>query len=130
MFELIRFILFLLLFTGCKEEFPTYTAYCQEGTFTLPCLHYSVLDPKDKIRLQDAFGLEEVLSCPYRVELIRYAVGKCNNPVVKSVGSDYNGYVRVEVKKGFKCYHKIQSDYNADEDAALSRVLKKIKKLY
>ena len=130
MFKITYFIFFLFLFTGCKEEFPTYTAYCQEDTFTLPCLHYSVLDPKDKIRLQDAFGLGEVLSCPYRVELIRYTVGKCNNPVVKSVGSDYNGYVRVEVKKGFKCYHKIQSDYKEDADAAFTRVLKKIKMLY
>ena len=130
MYKVLLSLLFLFLFTSCKEEFPTYTAYCQEEAVTLPCLHYSVLDPKDKARLQDAFELNEVSDCPYRVELIRYAVGNCNNPVVKSVGGDYNGYVRVEVKKGFKCYHKIQSDYKEDEDAALERVLKKIKMLY
>jgi len=127
MFQFIYFILFLLLFTGCKEEFPTYTAHCQEDSFTLPCLHYAVLDPEDKMRLQDAFGFEERASCPYRVELIRYTVGNCNNPVVKSVGSDFNGYVRVEVKKGFKCYYKIQSDYKDDVNAAFARVLKSVK---
>jgi hypothetical protein len=127
MFKLTRFILFLLLFTGCKEEFPAYSTTCQEDTLTLPCLHYSVLDLKDKMRLQDAFGFEEDRHCPYRVELIRYAVGNCNNPVVKSVGSDLYGYVRVEVKKGFKCYYKIQSDYTYDVDAAFERILKKVK---
>jgi len=124
--------LFLLLFvvSGCKEEFPVYAAYDQEEPLSLNCLHYSVLDPKEKQLLEDAFGLAEDKHCPYRVELIRYAVGNCNNPVVKSVGGDYNGYIRVEIKKGFKCYDKIQSDYKEDENAAFERVLKKIKILY
>ena len=129
---LLSLSLFLLLFvvSGCKEEFPVYAAFDQEGPLSLNCLQYSVLDLKEKQQLEDAFGLAEDRHCPYRVELIRYAVGNCNNPVVKSVGGDYNGYIRVEIKKGFKCYDKIQSDYKEDENAAFERVLKKIKMLY
>ena len=126
---LLSLVLFLLLFvvSGCKEEFPVYATYDQEKPLSLNCLQYSVLDLKDKQKLEDAFGFEEDRHCPYRVELIRYAVGNCNNPVVKSMGSDFNGYVRVEVKKGFKCYYKIQSDYKDDVDAAFARILKKVK---
>ena len=129
--RILPLLLFLIFFlSGCKEEFPTYSGYDTEEPLSLNCLQYSVLDPQDKQRLEDAFGLEEDAHCPYRVELIRYAVGNCNNPVVKSVGGDYNGYIRVEVKKGFKCYHKIQSDYKEDENAAFERVLNKIRTIY
>ena len=48
------------------------------------------------------------------------------NPIVKSIGSDFDGYIRIEIKKGFKCYYKVQSDFKSDENAAFERVLKKI----
>jgi hypothetical protein len=63
------------------------------------------------------------------VELTRYHIGACDNPAVKSLGSDFNGYVRLEIKKSFKCHYKVQSDFKNDEDAAFERVLKKISEL-
>ena len=77
--------------------------------------------------IEKSFGIEEDEACPYRVELIKYHIGNCNNPIVKSVGSDFDGYIRIEIKKGFKCYYKVQSDFKNDENAAFERVLKKIK---
>jgi len=121
------FLSLLLLLAGCKEEFPTYASFCSQEERIFPCLHYAVFDVKDKQRLQNAFGIVDTENCPYRVELIKYHVGCCNNPVVKSTGGDFNGYVRVEVKKGFKCYYKIQSDYKDDVNAAFERVLEKAK---
>ena len=85
-----------------------------------------VFNSQDKERLQRSFGLQDDDQCSYRVELTRYHVGDCNNPVVKSVGGDLNGYVRVEVKKGFKCYYKVQSDYKNEVSAAFERVLKRV----
>jgi hypothetical protein len=119
----------LVLFSGCREDFPTYSGFCdQNGTKTLQCLHYAVLDKKDKTSLEKHFGITDDPKCPYRVELSRYHVGDCNNPVVKSVGSDFDGYVRIEIKKGFACYYKVQSDFKNDEEAALERVLVRFKK--
>ena len=118
----------LLLFTGCQEDFPTYSTFCNEKNIApLECLHYSVFDKQDKDLLQKHFGLPNDPGCSYRVELTKYHVGSCNNPIVKSTGSDFNGYVRIEIKKGFKCYYKVQSDYKNDADAAFERVLKKVK---
>ena len=78
--------------------------------------------------METILGYPNSPDCPYRLELIKYQVKTCNNPVVKSVGSDFNGYVRIEIKKGFKCYYKIQSDYKHDANAAFGRVLKEAKK--
>ena len=119
-----------IFFVGCQEDYPTYATPLNKNDHPFSCLHYTVLDKSDKKKIETAFNIVENKNCDYRVELIRYRVGKCNNSLVKSLGGDFNGYVRVEVKKGFKCYYKIQSDYKNDEDAAFSRVLEKIKKSF
>jgi hypothetical protein len=119
--------LLLLFLAGCKEEFPTYASFENQEKITFNCLYYAVLDLQDKQKIKNAFGIQDRSGCPYRVELTKYHVGNCNNPVVKSVGGDFNGYVRVEVKKGFKCYYKVQSDFKDDAIAAFERVLKRVK---
>lgn len=123
------FISSLLLFSliGCKEDFPTYASPITTPTKNLTCLNYVGLNSSDKQQLQNAFGIENNSSCTYKVNFTRYDVGKCDNPVIKSIGGDFNGYMRVEVKKGFKCYYKVQSDFKHDAIAAFDRVLKKIK---
>ena len=123
------FISSLLLFflIGCKEDFPTYASPITTPSKTFTCLNYIGLNSSDKQQLQNAFRVDDNSSCAYRVNLTRYHVGKCDNPVVKSVGGDFNGYIRVEVKKGFKCYYKVQSDFKHDAIAAFDRVLTKIK---
>ena len=126
--KLLLFILGLLLFTGCQEDFPTYSTFCDQKILSRPnCLHYVILDTEDRDLLQKHFAVPDDPNCSYRVELTKYHVGSCNNPIVKSTGSDFNGYVRIEIKKGFKCYYKVQSDYKNDADAAFERVLKKVK---
>lgn len=118
-----------MVLLGCKEKYPVYSSFCEEsGSSALPCLHYAVYNPKDKAAIEQAFGMKDTPECEYRVELTKYHVSNCNNPVVKSIGSDFDGYVRLEIKKGFKCYYKVQSDYKNDAEAAFERVLKQSKK--
>ena len=121
-------LLVLFFFIGCQEDFPTYSKFCDQENLTPPkCLHYAVLNEQDRNVLKKHFGVADDPKCSYRVELTKYHVGSCNNPVVKSTGSDFDGYVRIEIKKGFKCYYKVQSDYKNDVDAAFERVLKRVK---
>lgn len=82
----------------------------------------------DKTVLEEAIGLKENPACPYYLKLTKYKIGQCNNPVIKSMGSDFEGYVRLEILKGFTCYYKVQSDYKLDGDAAFIRVLDRAKK--
>ncbi len=125
-FSLFGILLFLV---GCQEDFPTYSTFCNQETISPPeCLHYAVLNKKDKELLEKHFGVIDDPECSYRVELTKYHIGNCNNPIVKSIGGDFNGYVRIEIKKGFKCYYKVQSDYKNDADTAFERVLTRSKK--
>ena len=119
--------LLLFFLIGCKEDFPTYASPIATPAKTFTCLNYIGLNDLDKQQLHHAFDIDENSSCTYVVNLTRYHVGKCDNPVVKSVGGDFNGYIRVEVKKGFKCYYKVQSDFKHDAVAAFDRVRVKIK---
>jgi hypothetical protein len=119
-------LLLPLLYGGCKEQYPVYAGYCQEKHHFPSCLHYAIFDPKEKQTIEKSFGIEENATCPYRVQLTKYYVGACDNPVIKSTGGDFNGYVRIEIKKDFKCYYKLQSDYKNDADAAFERVVNAI----
>ncbi len=128
MFRLPLLIFSYFTFIGCQEDFPVYSIFCNgKKPSSLECLRYAILDSKDKNRIEQALGIKNNTKCSYRVELTKYHVGNCNNPIVKSRGSDFNGYVRIEIKKGFKCYYKIQSDYKDDVNRAFERVIKKIK---
>ncbi len=119
-------ILFVLI--GCKEDFPVYSKFINEQNISkVKCLNYMVFNKKDEKLLEDSFGYKDDDSCFHRVVLTKYRVESCQNPVVKSIGSDFNGYIRVEVKKGLKCYYKAQSDYKSDLNGAYTRVLNKIK---
>jgi hypothetical protein len=114
---------------GCEKDYPVYSQLEEDQNGSLPsCLRYAISDSTNSKILQDSFGLAEDHSCPYRVELIQYHVGKCNNPRVKSLGGDFNGYVRVEIKKGFKTIYKVQSDFKNDENRAFERVYHHITK--
>jgi hypothetical protein len=127
-FRLLLTLLATLLLAGCQEDFPVYSTFCNQKSIAPPtCLHYAVLNQEDKTILEKHFKVIDNPKCAYRVELTKYHVGSCNNPIVKSTGSDFDGYVRIEIKKGFKCYYKVQSDYKSDVEAAFERVLKKVK---
>ena len=125
------FTLLLFALIGCEENFPTYSKFCNDtNSSQINCLNYMVFNKQDKKLLQDSFALKNDNTCPYKVVLTKYKVEACSNPIVKSTGGDFNGYVRVEVKKGFECYFKIQSDYKNYPDEAFERVLKGIKKVF
>lgn len=126
-FRLLLIPLGLSFLIGCQEDFPVYSAFCDQSNMAPPkCLHYAVLDKQDKTLLEKHFGVIDDPKCSYRVELTKYHIGSCNNPIVKSTGSDFDGYIRLDIKKGFKCYYKVQSDYKNDAEAAFERVLKRV----
>lgn len=118
-----------LLFVGCKEDYPVYSSFCEQDKADFPtCLRYAVMNAEDKAMMENAFGMKEDASCSYRVELTKYHTGLCDNPATKISGKEFNGYVRIEIKNSFTCYYKVQSDFKDDENAALERVLQRVKK--
>lgn len=117
-------LLLPLLFAGCEERFPVYAKYCQPKTASLDCLRYDALmNATDQNQIAQTLELPHDPHCKNLLQLTRYHVGECNNPLVKSIGGDFDGYVRIQINRGMNCYYKAQSDFKNDEEAAYQRVL-------
>lgn len=125
--QILKFPLFffsiLLFLSGCQENFPVYATFCDTNIEKPHCLKYPGISIEDKALLENKLGFKEDNTCPYTLKLTKYRMGSCNNPVVKSTGSDFDGYVRIEILEGFKCHYKVQSDYKNDLNAAYERVM-------
>ena len=121
----IFFFSFLFLLTACQENFPVYAMFCETDKEKPHCLKYPGISVEDKALLETRLGYTEESTCPYTLKLTKYRMESCNNPVVKSTGSDMDGYVRIEIHKGFTCVYKVQSDYKNDQNAAFERILKR-----
>jgi len=113
---------------GCEEKFPVYTAFSEQNVTDVGCLHYATMNVHDQKHIELALKRPHMKECSYHLHLIKYHVGECNNSVVKSLGSDFDGYIRIEVRKGFNVFYKVQSDFKNDSNAAFERVLKQMAK--
>ena len=123
--------IYLFLLAGCENKNPVYSGFCDDANVSLP-LHCVKVDIKNDIILSG--NLEEAMkdkissNCPYSAKGEIYRTAKCNSIEAKSIGADFNGYVRINIFQGNKCIYKVQSDFKNDEDAATKRVLETLKK--
>ncbi len=120
----------LFLLAGCENKNPVYSGFCDDANISLPldCIR---ADIKNDIILSGNFkeAMKDKISnnCLYRAEGEIYRTAKCNSIETKSIGADFNGYVRINIFQGDKCIYKVQSDFKNDEDAAIKRVLDRLK---
>jgi len=123
--------IYLFLFAGCENKNPVYSEFCDDTNVTLPLSCIKIDMDNDIIlshNVKEAIKAKITDDCPYRIEGEIYRTAKCNSIEAKSIGTDFNGYVRLNILYGNKCIYKIQSDFKNDEDGAISRVLETLKK--
>jgi ribosomal protein S17E len=111
------------------EDYPTYSTNIPK-TMTLPlkCIKISTFNPKLSKPIKEKFKNISSKSCKYRLTGYIHFVDSCNNPDTKSLGADFNGYVRVYIKDNEKIIYKVQSDFKSNEKSAIERVLQKVAK--
>jgi hypothetical protein len=114
----------MILFLGCEERFEVYTQG-KENTSKINCLRYDVGEKLEKEMMLKALKFQDDPTCEYSINLTKYHVKSCNNPQTKSLGADFDGYVRVEILKNDETIYKAQSDFKSDEIGAFKRVLSK-----
>lgn len=123
--------IYLLFLSGCESKNPVYSGFCDDTNVSLP-LHCVKVDMQNDIILSSNFKetMKDKISnnCPYNVKGEIYRTAKCNSIEAKSIGVDFNGYVRINIFQGNKCIYKVQSDFKNDEDAAIKRVLETLRK--
>jgi len=113
--------------SGC-EDHPVYSGFLVDKNLTsLGCIKIVSFDPKITNALKKELRDVEDKNCSYTINGYIHHVDTCNNPQVKSLGADFNGFVRLKVSDKDIPIYRVQSDFKSDEDAALKRVISKLK---
>ncbi|MDD5405332.1 MAG: hypothetical protein PHE73_00140 [Sulfurovaceae bacterium] len=118
-------------FAGCESKNPVYSRFCEDKNVSLPLSCIKVDIDNDIIlshNVKEALNTKISNDCPYRIEGEIHRASECSSIEARSTGTDFDGYVRLNIFDGKKCIYKIQSDFKNDEDSAIKRVLDTLKK--
>ncbi len=102
--------LFSLLFGGCSSDI--YSQFCTAEKVKINCFKLESLDGEVSQIMQTQFSqIDQRETCAFTLQGMRHHVDACQNPVANSVGSDFDGYVKLQVFYKGKCYYRVQTDY-------------------
>jgi len=121
-------ILSALFLSACSEDYPVYATEPNIKTLPLQCINIATFNPKLSKALKKEFKSISNRECKYRITGYIHFVDSCNNPETKSLGADFNGYIRLYIKSNNETLYKVQSDFKSDERSALNRVIQKVTK--
>ena len=97
------------LFGGCND---IYSQFCTPEKVEINCLKFESLDDEVSEMMQTAFSeVPHTKNCPFILQGMHHHVDACQNPVANSVGSDFDGYVKLQIFYKGTCYYRIQTDY-------------------
>jgi len=120
-----------LFLSGC-ENF--YAKYYDESIKekTISCVNIQEKDPILKARITRIFKEEKIpvsYNCPYTVEVTSKFLSLCNNPQAKSIGADFDGFLRFDLKNGEKLLYRCQIDWKGEfTDKRIKDMVRKMKK--
>jgi hypothetical protein len=123
--KIYRLLPILLLIYGC-EDTTVYSNFIDiPKSIRIGCVSLSTFDPKLTQKLREEFVSQK--ECRYSIRGYIHYVNSCNNPDVKSLGADFNGYVRLSVLDGNTSIYRVQSDFQNSYRYALKRVINRMK---
>ena len=101
---------FPILFGGCSSDI--YSQFCTPEKVEISCFKLESLDNEVSKIMESYFaGMDHSETCAFTLQGMRHHVDACQNPVANSVGSDFDGYVKLQVFYKGSCYYRIQTDY-------------------
>lgn len=101
---------YLLLATGCRE---VYSQFCTDAKEKLDCLRPADTAAAEVLQHYLPGYADE--TCPYTFQVVHHEVKACTDPKTKAVGSDFDGYVKLQVFNGGVCYYRVQMDYKSGD---------------
>ncbi len=112
-------------FGGCGEH--TYSRFYVTEREPLHCLAPG--DAMVRFSTEAYFAGVFQAGCPFVLDMQQVRANACSDPKSRALGSDSDGYVRLEVRKGGRRYYRVQSDYRGDASGeALKRACSRLKK--
>ncbi len=74
-------------------------------------------------------GIKISENCPYTLKVYALKLSQCNTPVGKSIGADFDGYIRFSIFKDKKLVYRCQEDYKGEfEDSLIKDLVGRMKK--
>ena len=98
----------LLLVTGCAE---VYSQFCTAKKEKISCLRPADAAADDVLQRYLSSYADE--TCRYTFQVVHHEVKSCTDPKTKAVGSDFDGYVKLQVFDEGICYYRVQMDYKS-----------------
>lgn len=111
MVKFIYLAIFMFLSTGCFE-YPIYKEKKVEFTEKIECLSITSLLESDIEVAQEHLNFSK--NCKYELVLKSHIIRDCNNPQVKSLGSDIDGYVSLKLVLENETIFRSQTDFKGD----------------
>ncbi len=67
--------------------------------------------------------------CPYTLSVTSKFLSQCTSPHAKSVGADFDGYLRFDLKKDGRLLYRIQMDWKGEfNEKRITNLIRKMKK--
>jgi len=99
-----------LFFGGCNSDI--YSQFCTPEKVEITCLKLESLEDEVSQIMRLHFGkIAQSENCVFTLQGMRHHVDACQNPVANSVGSDFDGYVKLQIFHNGTCYYRVQADY-------------------
>ncbi|HHG74438.1 MAG TPA: hypothetical protein ENK22_05280 [Persephonella sp.] len=120
----------VLFLSGCEN---LYSKFYDENikNKNISCVKINEKDRILRLRLIRIFQEEKINvkeSCPYTVEVKSKFLSQCSSPYARSVGADFDGFLRFDLKKGGKILYRCQIDWKGEfDDGKIRDLVKKMK---
>jgi hypothetical protein len=102
----------LLIFWGCNAPI-----YSEKRDFNKPleCLQLEALFEEEGAVVEKYLQISAERKCPYTISVQSHFVHNCSNPRVKSLGSDFDGYVSLKIYNREEAVYHSQTDFKGDD---------------
>lgn len=122
--KIISVILLLFFLSGC-ENFPVYEEFPTDKK-TFECLELDINDTKLLSEVKKEIEFIPKKNCKYKLQGYIHNSLKCTSLQAKTYGTDFDGYVYLEVRDNKNRVYRVQSDFKEDLPSAIHRVVTKI----
>ncbi len=118
-------LFFVSIIIGGCENLPVYEEFTTSKK-TFECLSLDVNDTKLFGILKKEISFSPSADCAYKLRGYIHESSKCTSLYAKTHGTDFDGYVYLEIKIGKDRLYRVQSDYKDDLNGSISRVVTKV----
>jgi hypothetical protein len=102
-------VLGVLLFFGCGDS---YSQFCGDSKAKIHCLK-AADETSEAVMRRYLKRYASSDQCAHTLKVVHYEPKVCSNPSSKALGTDVDGFVRLQVFSEGVCYYRVQRDYKS-----------------